>query len=501
MNLKKTLSLLMACMMAFALLTVSAGAVTITVKEGKGSFGAYRLLDLTTNEKADPAEGEDKYNYAYTVNPDYSDVLQQVTGKDNDADVLAYVNATDFDARAFADAVYAALKTANKAPTETADSGVFTVEKQGYYLIVETALGGDPDSYSLAMLDTAGMENVEVTSKEDVPTLEKKLVVDGNYQDADTVAKGNTVHYSIKVDLPKADVVAGYDTYKIVVHDVVSAGLSVKADTVTCKFGDAAIDAAKFVSSTEGLADGCSLEVEFADIKGFIANPDSEGKYAPVYVEYDCEVTESAAIGAPGNPNTAHLEFSNNPYNTSDMSETPDDKVTVFTFELDVNKVDANGEAVSGAEFMLQKKNAEGTYVDYAEMVKDASGSKFSVSRLDVGDYQLVETKTPAGYQSIDPVEFTVGATYDTEANDPVLKTITITRGGKDLTVVDGDKPAEFTVTKDDGVISTNIVNITGNRLPSTGGIGVYVLYAGGALLIVMAFVAVSMNRKKKTND
>ena len=148
MNLKKTLSLLMACMMAFALLTVSAGAVTITVKEGKGSFGAYRLLDLTTSPKADPAEGEDKYNYAYTVNPDYSDVLQQVTGKDNDADVLAYVNATDFDARAFADAVYAALKTANKAPTETADSGVFTVEKQGYYLIVETALGGDPDSYS-----------------------------------------------------------------------------------------------------------------------------------------------------------------------------------------------------------------------------------------------------------------------------------------------------------------------------------------------------------------
>lgn len=503
MNLKKTLSLLMACMMAFALLTVSAGAVTITMDikgDANAQFAAYRLLTLTTSKKVDAAEDDkDPWNYAYDVNEKYADILKEVTGgADNDA-ILAYVNAETFNPREFADAVYEKLRTAGTVADATAVNGKFDVPDQGYYLIVETNKGGNSDSYSLAMLDTAGQTDLTVTTKENVPTLEKKILVNGAPQDFDFAAFDDTVKYQITLTVPEDANMESYDKYAYVVHDTISEGLSYTDGTVNVSIPGVGAVPAYTVSTEACGVDGCNcnLHISFADIKGAFTGA-TERK---IVITYDCTVNpEHAVVGGKGNPNDAYLEFSNNPYGGG-TGITPKDEVTVFTFKLDVNKVrkvsDTETAPLAGAEFKLYKNTGSDAANPVWEEVAIDGGSiadgqtTFTFRGLDVGQYKLEETKVPAGYQKCDDVLFTVSAEAVSNNDGISVNSLSV--------VSDGD--AEFSADKTTGVISTNIVNVTGNRLPSTGGIGVYGLYAGGALLIVLAFVAVSMNRKKKTND
>ena len=124
-------------------------------------------------------------------------------------------------------------------------------------------------------------------------------------------------------------------------------------------------------------------------------------------------------------------------------------------------------------------------------------GKSFLVSGLDVGDYKLVETETPAGYTRIDDVFFTIGASADIESDDPKLTELTVTRDGASLT--EGETP-EFSMTLADGKLQTAIMNVTGNRLPATGGVGVFALYVGGALLVFSGAGLVLYHSSKKKN-
>ena len=79
-----------------------------------------------------------------------------------------------------------------------------------------------------------------------------------------------------------------------------------------------------------------------------------------IVVRYTATLTTEAKIGAEGNPNTVHLEYSNNPNYTgngenSPKGETPKDTVIVFTYKTVVNKVDQNKQPLAGAEFKLFK--------------------------------------------------------------------------------------------------------------------------------------------------
>ena len=82
---KKFLSVIMAVAMIFAM-TIPAFAATITINgEANRVYNGYKLLNLTTSLKPDnhPADCDDSnhiegcYNYAYTVNSDYSAILKQ----------------------------------------------------------------------------------------------------------------------------------------------------------------------------------------------------------------------------------------------------------------------------------------------------------------------------------------------------------------------------------------------------------------------------------------
>ena len=104
---KKLITVFMALAMIFAMsIPAFAAETNVTINaEGDRTYAAYKLLNVTTSLiKGDHPEdcgGENNhvkgcYNYAYTINPDFYDILSEVTTKTNETDIIdAIKNAGD----------------------------------------------------------------------------------------------------------------------------------------------------------------------------------------------------------------------------------------------------------------------------------------------------------------------------------------------------------------------------------------------------------------------
>ncbi|MCH3948068.1 MAG: prealbumin-like fold domain-containing protein [Olsenella sp.] len=136
----------------------------------------------------------------------------------------------------------------------------------------------------------------------------------------------------------------------------------------------------------------------------------------------------------------------------------------------------------------LEKKQSDGTYKTVKEFIAGEETS-FEFKGLDDGDYKLTETTTPAGYNTISPIEFTISAEHDANSANPALTSLSgnVTTG-----------EATFTVEKDAGSLTTDVVNKKGSTLPSTGGMGTTVLYVAGAAIVVAAGVGLAIRRNKR---
>lgn len=490
MNKNKLAGLVLAGLLG-ACSVMPAFAADITIDGSGEKFEAYQLLTLTTSLKAgdhnhaEGAHSSDCYNYSYKMPEKYEAVLKQVTGQTDEAGVIEYIQGLDADgARTFADSMFAQVK--GMAADKTASGKTFSDVGQGYYLIVETKSAADPDSVSLVMLDTAGQDNLTVATKEGVPTLEKKIVGEEKDVDAADYAIGDTVQFKLTGTMP--DNIDNYDTYKYIFHDALSDGL--KLDTSSIMVAVDGVAANDFEVKTTGLDEGCSFEVAFDNIKA----GRTITKNTKVEVTYNAELTENAKLS---NSNEAHLEFSNNPYSdgNGDTSKTPGDKVTAFSYKVIVNKVDGKGAALAGANFELQKKNAEGGWDLVKENILADGQTTFNFSGLDAGEYKLVETKVPDGYNKADDVEFQIVAVLDEDSADPKILSLKVMQGDKEVS--SGDD-ALFTVVVDAGTAITSVVNNTGIRLPSTGGAGTYLIYGGGGAAVAGAAILFALKKKSK---
>jgi 6-phospho-beta-glucosidase len=104
-------------------------------------------------------------------------------------------------------------------------------------------------------------------------------------------------------------------------------------------------------------------------------------------------------------------------------------------------------------------------------------------ARGEAGFYKLEETKTPDGYNTIKPIEFTIDAKYDVESADPQLTELS-------TNVTSGDvKSDDFKSNLSDGSLTAGIVNRKGSLLPSTGGMGTTILYVVGSILVLVAAI------------
>lgn len=244
------------------------------------------------------------------------------------------------------------------------------------------------------------------------------------------------------------------------------------------------------------------LTVTFDDLKTAVPRLAHGDK---IVVTYTATLDANAVVGGNGNPNKVKLEYSNNP-NDEGTGETPEKTVVVFTYKTIINKVtkgtDGKNVPLAGAEFTLSKFIASergsntvtvngteylGTWNNGVTVTPTNTGdvaNVFTFSGLDTGIYRLTETKTPAGYNTIDPVYFEIVATNN----------------GTKVTRMEGkavnSSEISFTANETSGSLSADVINNAGTTLPSTGGMGTTVFYVvGGGLMAVAVVLLVTKKR------
>lgn len=370
----------------------------------------------------------------------------------------------------------------------------------GYYLLKDKdAVTGD-DAATLFIVQVNGP--VTVNRKANKPTFEKKVkdVNDStgdksDWQDSADYDVNDEVPFQLTATLPtnEADF-AAYKTYKLVFHDQQSAGLTFNKDSVVVKYGDQTLGTDSYTLETPA-TDNDTFDITITDAKtvkdadGSAITVATGGKFT---VEYTSTLNENAVIGAAGNPNEASLEFSNNPNvgGEGNTGKTPTDKVIVFTYQLDINKTFNGGTPAENdlPKFKLYKfdSTTNDYTIDRGEVtITKTEGGKYTASfkRVDDGKYKLVETKTPAGFNTAADTLFEITADHDVESDNP------------QLTVLKINTTAGNTTT---GTVTADVVNQKGSNLPSTGGMGTVLLYVAGIAVFVLAGATLVMALRRR---
>ena len=496
-HIKKLASLLLVLVMVFALATTAFAeettySITINNSAKDHTYEAYQIFtgDLSGTTLSNIVWGSG-----------VSEAGQTALG---DAAAKAETLKTEADAKAFAKAVAPYLTTAaGSANTVTDGKYVISGLAAGYYLVKDQdgSLTGDNDSYTEYIIQVVG--NVTATPKSDVPEVQKKVkdindstdTTKTDWQDSADYDIGDSIPFQLKATL--ANNVSSYTTYKVVFHDTLSKGLTYNNDAKVYIGGT---ETNGFTVTATVNADGTTtLTVSCDDVKALGA-----GNSSVITVEYTAKLNENAVLGSAGNPNEVYLEYSNNPNKSekgnNETGETPKDVVIVFTYKTIINKVDSENKPLTGAAFKLEKliKGKDGaadTWTTVKEFTVDETTTSFTFSGLDDGQYKLTETKTPAGYNTIDPIYFVIEATHDETADAPTLKTLnaylTDANGNKQTEMKDGESVNIDLGTVDltAGSITATVVNKSGSELPSTGGIGTTIFYVLGGVLVLAAVV------------
>jgi len=474
---KRILALVLALVLSLSMFALAASAVTggtITLNNTMTSvsingraFNAYRIFDVTT-------DGAGHYAYTFSNASVAAYFAAKSPSITTGAGAVAYVNATG--AEAFAKEMYKAIVTDATVvitPATATGSGtqaVFSGLATGYYLIYD-AFSGTAATKSACIL-TTNDQNVTINLKWDVPTIDKTITngVDGS-QDATTADGGKLIDFKIASKVPD---MTGYTTYDFTIKDSMT-DITLQAgwqSSLTVKINNVVIAPSAYTVTQTG---SNYFEIAFANFLQYKALVGDA-----IVVTFSATFTPST-LTATG-VNTAYATYSNNPLVTTSHTDTPHDLVKVYCFAVVLTKVDGQNSntKLSGATFELYKFEG-GSYVLKQTLTTGVTGI-ISFGKLGSGQYKLVETVAPAGYNLIvNPIEFTVTATFS----------------GTDLATLTSSNPL-FTVDLGGMTLSATVQNNAGNILPGTGGIGVTVFYILGISITVGAAIFL-IYRKKRT--
>ena len=513
-RMKKIMALMLAAIMMMAMSVTAFAAegatgthtLTVNVKSTapaqdlKGqTINLYKLFDVTESGTTESK------NYAYTVNTEtgYKDAIKSALGtsftgttdeeyaaavlalKDTEGAVQKFAN--DFTAEALTKKL-SATANSGKITEENKTSYTFENLAAGYYLVYVT--GGKEIQSSLVTVDET---TTTVNLKTEAPSITKTA-------DKETAEIGQVVKYTVTGAIPDT---TGYDQYQYIIHDELSKGLDFVNDangtaleegattvTVAVAFGEEIADASK--APTTATLDSTNKKKMSLDLSEWVrANQTNKGK--AFTVTYYAKVNKDAVVTEKNN---AQLEYGNNPKETT--KTTPSEAKTP-TYPLDILKKEKTSEKeLAGAKFSLYTTEADakagtnaitvsgsdGKYVvdptsknTVFESVASIEGENYNlhVNGLKAGDYWLVETEAPAGYNKLTaPIKVTIKKSADADVNN-----WTISKDGVD---------------EKDKII--DIENSTGSLLPSTGGRGA-IAFAVIAALLVFG-VAVSFIRDKR---
>ena len=429
-------------------------------------FSVYKIADLKTTTNP--------YSVKYDVKVSSGEVQAMVAdGNLSDANRAKILNALDKDtalagasSKTFsnlAQGIYYVRAT-------NFPSGVKKVTNSAFALPYYTAENG-----WVYDLDTI---NLAAKVEEDNPDIEKEITNSTknnvNYTD---VSIGDTVEFKIESSVVGAvnnvDVL-DFKLNSYVVTDIMSKGLTLDQKSFSLSLEDendknlAEISASDYTVNVTAEA-GRDTNFTVSLKKDYLQKP---GFYAAdhVAIRFSAVLNKFATTEPVGNPNDAvKLTYTNK---NDVKGEVDGNKVFVYTYHIQVHKLDEKGKALSGAEFALYKTEADAKAEDKAIATgtsdKDGlvvfSNANNEEMLLQSGKYFVKETKAPTGYNrytDVIPAEITVSY-GDTLTNGTYIV------NGPDLGLVSFDVKNSKTV------------------LPQTG--------AGGVILLVL-------RRKKKSAD
>lgn len=449
--------------------------------------------------------------------------------------------------------------TADKTGDSALKTGENKELKQGLWFLKDVTTTDDTKgTNSIPIITPTTFDGADswgtVTLKNTTPTIDKKLVDskdNGTYtpNTQPDYAVGDDVYYELTSTVP---VYTGYDidstmkdatkTRIFKINDTASKALTVSAGTViesvkltpaqgtavtlvkdkdytvtVAGYGDVntpdtdaykgghvtTIDLGKYVNKAEG-----SKSATTAD--GIL-----EGATVTVIVK--AKLNKGALISNPGNlqknPNKVDLEYSNRPEEVDHAHKVPGPEVPVYAYKFDILKTDKAGTIkLPGAKFTI--KAVSGTskhdgkylgsygkdgwsYLDSEPAVADTDGvfttgtdGKINVSGLDAGTYEVHEIAPPDGYTAISLPKFQFTIT-PTVGDDAGRKTITVVA----LSLAKG-ADVRALLSQDGKTLNIwNAKNIT--ELPKTGGVGLAMIVAVGALFIAASGIFALRARRK----
>ena len=359
--------------------------------------------------------------------------------------------------------------------------------KLGVNAIVATTINGISRTFTVKGDPATGQGRIDavgafVAKNENVPDKPGKTADQATT--ADGVAIGQTITYTITLDIPAA--AEGYDTYPYFVRDVASKGLTVNKD-FSAKIGDTDVPFT-YVTAPTVDANGATTTVLKFDLAG---------KSGQLKITYTAVVNKD--IIAAGN----HVD------NSAEVSRDgtdwgPSIEVKSYTGGFAFHKYGVGGDTngLAGATFNVFEgsavsktplrfvKTGEGAY-RLAEASEDADAGASAdvvtttgnvrITGLKSGDYTLKETGFVNGYAKNFVPTFTVKLTVDQKTGASTFELV----GGNNLGLASMDDEGKVIQVK-------NVKNVT--QLPLTGAAGtalftiVALLMAGAGLLIAFRF-------------
>ena len=506
----------------------AADGATLTVSTADAKFvgktvNAYKMFSATVG-----GEGANKA-VSYTLTDTWKPFFMDSTASGLNGATDANVNdkANEYVSELAGDNLVAfATKASNWAQTQakniTADktatvsagatngnyTATFTGLDYGYYVVAVPGATLANTSGQYATLVSVDSTNVNANIKGSLPTVDKKVQVNGNGADTADAKIGDTLTFTLTSTIPD---MSAYDTYTFNFKDTLSKGLTYGDITsVTVEGVDAPLvkDTDYTVTTTPAAAGNTLLTVGMTDFK----NKQQTNAGKKITVTYTATLNENAVVGGAGNVNSATIQYSNDPSSTG-TGESEPDKVRVFTYGFTVDKYTGDNyndaaTRLAGAEFTLTAKgdtsaikfvqvNAGSATEDAVYRVAKAgetagttttittpANGKVVFQGLKNGEYTLTETKAPAGYNKLASA-IGVKVNGQNDGTDTTNATVTIT--------YNNDNGSSYNQTASNGVIP--VQNKSGAILPGTGGMGTIAFTVIGVLVIALG-VAWTLKRK-----
>ena len=277
---------------------------------------------------------------------------------------------------------------------------------------------------------------------------------------------GETVRFTVDSMVPN---MTGFDHYVYKFTDAMSSGLTVSEADLNMKItmGDTELTADNDYTVT---VENQKIIVDFGDFIKYKEHANETLKF-----EYQATLN-SNAVTDDKTTNTATIQYG---HDVDSLSDPKTDTTTIKTHNLRITKVETGTDTpLAGAKFNLYKgtsttgepihfvQGANGTYTvttaenGITELVTPSTGI-INVKGLDDGDYRLVETEAPEGYNKLkSPKEINIKA----ESSD----------NGENVTVSGNDITVE---------------NSTESWLPETGGMGtvIFTVVGGVGVLVILS--------------